>query len=41
MMARPLVLDGRNLLNHGARKSLDFEYVPFDRPDVAAAMAVV
>ena len=41
MVARPLVLDGHNLLNHGALKSLGFEYVSFDRPDLAAEIAVV
>jgi len=35
------VLDGRNLLNHGALKSLGFDYVSFDRPDLAAETAVV
>jgi UDPglucose 6-dehydrogenase len=35
-MARPLVLDGRNLLNAQALKSLGFEYNSFGRPDLVA-----
>jgi UDPglucose 6-dehydrogenase len=34
-MARPLVLDGRNLLDGEALKSLGFEYDSFGRPDLA------
>jgi UDPglucose 6-dehydrogenase len=40
-MARQLVLDGRNLLQGEAMKSLGFEYVSFGRPDLAAETAVV
>lgn len=33
LMARPLVIDGRNLLSPGEMRSLGFEYRSFGRPD--------
>ena len=39
LMARPLVIDGRNLLKPAAMKALGFEYHSFGRPDVSAASA--
>ena len=33
VMARPLVVDGRNLLEPAAMKALGFEYHSFGRPD--------
>jgi UDPglucose 6-dehydrogenase len=36
-MARPLVLDGRNLLSAQEMKSLGFEYHSVGRPDLAVA----
>jgi hypothetical protein len=33
-MARPLVLDGRNLLNGQKLRALGFEYDSFGRPDL-------
>ena len=37
VMARPLVIDGRNLLDPAAMKALGFEYHSFGRPEPAAA----
>ena len=39
-MARPLVLDGRNLLSPEEMSSLDFEYQSFGRPEVASQVTV-
>ncbi len=39
-MARPLVLDGRNMLDPAGMKALGFEYYSFGRPDVSAVSAV-
>lgn len=36
-MARPLVVDGRNMLRPAEMKALGFEYMSFGRPDPAAA----
>jgi UDPglucose 6-dehydrogenase len=38
-MARPLVIDGRNMLRPGEMKELGFEYMSFGRPDTVAVMA--
>ena len=38
-MARPLVIDGRNLLEPAAMKALGFEYHSFGRPDPTATPA--
>jgi len=38
-MARPLVIDGRNMLRPSQMKELGFEYVSFGRPDPVALMA--
>ncbi|MGH9709120.1 MAG: hypothetical protein ACRD37_01050 [Candidatus Acidiferrales bacterium] len=35
-MARPLVMDGRNLLSAQEMKSLGFEYHSIGRPDLPA-----
>jgi UDPglucose 6-dehydrogenase len=35
-MSRPLVLDGRNLLDPATMGELGFEYHSFGRPEVAA-----
>jgi hypothetical protein len=37
-MARPLVIDGRNLLQGEVMKSFGFEYDSFGRPDLAKEM---
>jgi UDPglucose 6-dehydrogenase len=37
-MARPLLLDGRNLLNRQAVRALGFEYDSFGRPDLVTEM---
>jgi len=36
-MARPLVVDGRNMLRPAEMKALGFEYMSFGRPEMAAA----
>jgi len=38
-MARPLVIDGRNMLRPAEMKELGFEYVSFGRPDPVAVTA--
>ena len=38
-MARPLVIDGRNMLRPAEMRELGFEYLSFGRPDPAAVMA--
>ncbi len=40
-MARPLVVDGRNMLRPAEMKALGFEYMSFGRPDPVAAREVV
>lgn len=40
MMARPLVLDGRNVLSPAEMRALGFEYRSFGRPDAVAATQV-
>jgi UDPglucose 6-dehydrogenase len=39
LMARPLVIDGRNLLNPAEMKALGFEYYSFGRPELGALVA--
>lgn len=38
-MARPLIVDGRNMLRPAEMRELGFEYVSFGRPDTVAVMA--
>ena len=38
-MARPLLIDGRNMLRPAEMRELGFEYVSFGRPDPVAVMA--
>ncbi len=38
-MARPLVVDARNMLRPSEMKELGFEYMSFGRPDIVAVMA--
>jgi UDPglucose 6-dehydrogenase len=38
-MARPLVVDGRNMLRPAEMRELGFEYLSFGRPDPVAVMA--
>jgi UDPglucose 6-dehydrogenase len=38
-MARPLIIDGRNMLRPEEMKSLGFEYMSFGRPEQIAALA--
>ena len=38
-MARPLVIDGRNMLRPAEMRALGFEYMSFGRPDPVAVMA--
>jgi UDPglucose 6-dehydrogenase len=38
-MARPLVVDGRNMLRPAEMRELGFEYMSFGRPDSVAVMA--
>jgi UDPglucose 6-dehydrogenase len=38
-MARPLVVDGRNMLRPAEMRQLGFEYMSFGRPDPVAAVA--
>jgi UDPglucose 6-dehydrogenase len=38
-MARPLVIDGRNMLRPAEMRDLGFEYMSFGRPDVVAVTA--
>jgi UDPglucose 6-dehydrogenase len=38
-MARPLVIDGRNMLRPAEMRELGFEYLSFGRPDKVAVMA--
>jgi hypothetical protein len=38
-MARPLVIDGRNMLRPAEMKELGFEYISFGRPDTVEVMA--
>ena len=38
-MARPLVIDARNMLRPAAMRELGFEYLSFGRPDPVALMA--
>ena len=38
-MARPLVIDSRNMLQPAAMRELGFEYMSFGRPDTVAVMA--
>jgi UDPglucose 6-dehydrogenase len=38
-MARPLVVDGRNLLNPPDMQALGFEYMSFGRPDLVGVTA--
>jgi hypothetical protein len=38
-MARPLVIDGRNMLRPAEMKDLGFEYMSFGRPDPIPVMA--
>ena len=40
-MARPLVLDGRNMLPPAKMKELGFEYHSFGRPDLSASTVLV
>jgi UDPglucose 6-dehydrogenase len=37
-MARPLVIDARNMLRPAEMRDLGFEYLSFGRPDSVAAM---
>ncbi len=39
LMARPLVLDARNLLDPAQMKALGFDYHSFGRPDTSAPTA--
>jgi UDPglucose 6-dehydrogenase len=38
-MARPLVIDARNMLRPAMMRELGFEYMSFGRPDTVAVMA--
>jgi len=38
-MARPLVIDGRNMLRPAEMKALGFEYLSFGRPDIVGVLA--
>jgi UDPglucose 6-dehydrogenase len=38
-MARPLVIDARNMLRPAEMRELGFEYMSFGRPDTVAVMA--
>jgi hypothetical protein len=38
-MARPLVIDGRNMLRPAEMRELGFEYMSFGRPDIAVVSA--
>ena len=38
-MARPLVIDGRNMLRPAEMKELGFEYLSFGRPEMTAVTA--
>ena len=40
-MARPLILDARNMLSPAKMKELGFEYHSFGRPDLSASPALV
>jgi hypothetical protein len=40
-MARPLILDARNMLSPAKMKELGFEYHSFGRPDLSLSPALV
>ena len=38
-MARPLIIDGRNMLRPAEMRDLGFEYESFGRPDIVGVIA--